>query len=220
MACDAATDVIGLRPVVRRLARIAVAAWLLCWPAISDAQTVELTPIFGYRVGGDFFEIISGQAVDLDGTEAFGGVVDVRVDTGVFVEALYTHQEARFRTPGGLFIPSAAWQITVDHYMGGGTQEFRLNRRVRPFVTGLLGLTRYAAEGDDEIRFAVSVGGGVKLMPARRIGLRLDGRVFTTFADFAGQAFACVTPGGCFVAFNADVVWQAEFTVGLVVAVW
>ncbi len=206
---------------MRRLARTAVAAWLLCWPATSEAQTVEVSPFVGYRFGGDFFEIISGQPVDLDGTEAFGGIVDVRFDSfGLFAEALYTHQEAQFRTAAGIFVPSAAWRITVDHYMGGGTQEFRLDRRVRPFVTGLLGLTRYAAEGDHEIRFAVSVGGGVKLMPASRIGLRLDGRVFTTFADLDGQAGACTGLGGCLVAVDADVVWQAEFSVGLVVAIW
>lgn len=206
---------------VWRLVRIAVAAWLLYWPATSDAQTVEVTPVYGYRVGGEFFEIISEQPVDLDGTKAVGGVVNVKFDnTGMFVEALYTHQEARFTTPGGAFIPSADWRITVDHYMGGGTQEFNLGRRVRPFLTGLLGVTRYAAEGDNEIRFTISAGGGVKLMAAPRIGLRLDGRVFTTFADFDSQAFACATPRGCVVAIDANVVWQAEFSVGLVVAVW
>ena len=205
----------------RRVDVIVVAALLLCWPVASHAQTVQVTPFYGYRVGGDFFEIVSGQPVDLDGTEAFGGLVNVRYNnTGMFAEAFFTHQQARFRTPGGIYIPSEDWRITVQHYMGGGTQEFMLDRRVRPFLTGLLGLTRFEAEGDNEIRFAISAGAGVKLMPASHIGLRLDGRVFTTFADFEGQGFACTTPGGCFVAFNADVVWQAEFSVGLVVGLW
>ena len=222
MSYEPATHFIELRVGVCRLVRIVLAAWLLCWPATSEAQTVEVTPFYGYRAGGDFFEIVSGQPVDLDGTKAVGGVVNVKFnDTGMFAEALYTHQEARFRTAGGLYIPSADWRITVDHYMGGGTQEYRLNRRVRPFLTGLLGLTRYAAEGDNEIRFAVSAGGGVKLMPARWIGLRLDGRVFTTFADFEGESFGCSSFSGvCFVGFDADVVWQAEASVGLVVAFW
>ena len=210
-----------LRVSLWRLARIAAAVCLLCGPAASEAQTVELSPFYGYRFGGDFFEIVSGQPVDLDGTSAVGGVVNVRLaNPGTFIEGLYTHQEARFRTPGGIFIPSAHWRITVDHYRGGGTQEYRRDRRVRPFVNGLLGLTRYAVEGDAEIRFALSGGGGVKLMPTPRVGVRLDGRVFATFADFDAQAFACVTPGGCFVAVDAAVVWQAEFTIGLVVALW
>jgi len=85
------------------------------------------------------------------------------------------------------------------------------------FVTGLLGLTRYAAAGDDEIRFSVSGGGGVKLMPARRVGVRLDGRVFATFAYVDAQVLAC-GPGICLTRLYADIVWQAEFSAGLVVA--
>jgi hypothetical protein len=131
------------------------------------------------------------------------------------VEALVSHQEARFTVPASAFGPVTRWRITVDHWQGGGLQEFGRGR-ARPFLTGLLGLTRYAAEGDNEIRFTVSAGGGVKLMPARRFGVRLDGRVFATFVDAEGRAVAC-TPGICLVGFDADVVWQAEFTVGLVV---
>jgi hypothetical protein len=56
----------------------------------------------------------------------------------------------------------------------------------------------------------------VKLLPLRRIGLRLDGRVFATFVDAGGSLVAC-SPGVCFVALNADVIWQAEFTAGAVV---
>ena len=34
------------------------------------------------------------------------------------------------------------------------------------------------------------------------------------FADVEGRAIACA-PGFCFFAFDADVVWQAEFTAGV-----
>jgi len=199
---------------------IAVATGLLCCPSTSHAQTVEVTPWVGYRFGGDFFERITGQPVDLDGTRTVGGVVNVKVrNDGLFAEALFTHQEARLTYPGGLFTPGPDWRITVDHWQGGGLQEFGLwrTRRARPFLTGLLGLTRYAAEGDNEIRFSVGAGGGVKLMPVSHLGIRLDGRLFTTFADLDGRALAC-TPGFCIFAFNADVVWQVEFSAGLVVA--
>ena len=196
-------------------------ACLLCLSVRTVAQTIEVTPFYGSRVGGDFFEIVSGQQVDLDSTAAVGGVMNVRFnDRGLFAEALYSHQQARFKTPAGRYIPSVDWRITVDHYMGGATQEFRLGCRARPFLTGLLGLTRYAAEGDNELRFALSAGGGIKLMPTRLVGLRVDGRVFTTFADFDGQSFACTSFGGCAVAFRAKVVWQAEATVGVVLAAW
>ena len=163
-------------------------------------------------------QLITRQSVDLDGTRVVGGVVNVRFNNeGLFAEALFTHQEARLTFPRGLFAPPTDWRITVDHWQGGGRQEFGTNPRARPFLTGLLGLTRYAAEGDNEIRFTVGAGGGVKLMPVRHVGVRLDGRVFATFADIEGRVIAC-SPGVCLVALDTDIVWQAEFTAGLVVA--
>ena len=200
------------------VAGIAVAACLLWWPGTIQAQTVEVTPFVGYRFGGGFFERLSGQPVDLDGAPAVGAVVNVRfLEPGLFAEALFTHQEARLTVPGGLFATPANWRMTVDHWQGGGLREVGASRRVRPFLTGLLGLTRYAAEGDNEVRFTVGAGGGVKLMPLRSLGLRLDGRLFATFADLWGRAIAC-SPGVCLVALDADIVWQAEFSAGLVVA--
>jgi hypothetical protein len=198
------------------LRRWLVAVWIACLPAIASAQTVEIAPVGGYRFGGGFFERVTQQEVDLDGAPSVGGVVNVRLSDGLFVEALVTHQEAGVTVPQSAFGPATRWRITVDHYQAGGLQEFFDRRRARPFLTGLLGLTRYAADGDNEIRFTATAGGGVKLMPVPRLGIRLDGRVFATFADVEGRAIAC-SPGICLVAFDADIVLQAEFTVGLVV---
>jgi hypothetical protein len=194
-----------------------VAGACLAWqPAVAFSQTVEIVPFGGYRVGGDFFERVTNQPVDVDGAPVVGGVVNVAMYEGLWFEGLFTHQNARVSVPGSAFTPATRWQITVDHWMAGGLQEFGQGRS-RPFLTGLLGLTRYGAEGDNEIRFVVSAGGGVKLRPTRHLGVRLDGRVFLTFVDIDGRAIACA-PGFCLVAFNTDVVWQGEFSAGLVVA--
>jgi hypothetical protein len=197
-----------------RLAAITVLCVAIA--ATVSAQTVEIAPFGGYRFGGDLFERVTGQQVDLDGAPVVGGVVNIALHDGLWVEGLFSHQDARVDVEASPFVPARQWRIVVDHWMAGGLQEFG-NGRARPFLTGLLGLTRYASEGDNEIRFVVGAGGGVKLRPMRNIGLRLDGRVFTTFADVDGRAIAC-SPGACFFAFHADIVWQAEFTAGLAVA--
>ena len=117
---------------------------------------------------------------------------------GLSVEGLFSHQEARVTVPGGALASPTRWRVTVDQWLAGGLQEFGYGR-VRPFLTGLLGLTRYAGEGDNEIRFAVSAGGGVKLWPVRRLGVRLDGRVFATFVELEGtrdRVLAGHLPGG------------------------
>ncbi len=186
-------------------------------PSTSLAQAIEVAPFGGYRFGGDFFELVTAQPVDLDGAPSAGLVVDVPLSgRGSFFEGLFTHQEAHFTVPARLSGMPVRWAISVDHWQAGGLQEFR-EGPVRPFLTGTLGLTRYAAAGDNEIRFALSAGGGVKLFPSRRIGLRLDSRLFATIVDAQGQAVAC-TPGVCLVGFDADIIWQAEFSAGLLVA--
>lgn len=180
------------------------------------AQRIEVMPFGGYRFGGGFFEIEAAQPVDVDGAPALGFVFDVPLSEGLAVEGLFTHQSADVFVRSGLGLPTV-WRIIVDHWQGGGLQEFS-DGAVRPFLTGTLGLTRFATEGDDEIRFTVGAGGGVKLFPVRNVGLRLDGRVFATFVDASGNALACA-PGGCLVAVNVHVVWQAEFTAGITIRI-
>ena len=203
------------RDVIRAVIACLTATILLCNPTDVGAQTVEITPFAGYRFGGDFFELVTNQPVDLDGAPAAGVAVNVPLHDGLQVEVFFTHQEARILVPSSSLGPPTRWRIAVDHWQAGGLQEFG-SSRARPFLTGLLGLTRYAAEGDNEIRFTIGAGGGVKLFPVRRIGARFDGRVFATFVDVDGRAIACA-PGICLVAFNAHIVWQAEFTGGVTI---
>jgi hypothetical protein len=186
--------------------------------ATASAQEFEITPFGGYRFGGDFFELLTLQPLDLDGAPTVGVAVDVPTQSGVQFEALFTHQNANVSLPAPALGAPVRLRMTVDHWQAGGLQEFYPfdTGQVRPFLTGTLGLTRYAASGDNEIRFAFSGGGGVKLFPTKHVGLRLDGRLFATFVDADAQVFACTT-GVCLIGFRVNVIWQAEFTAGLIV---
>src|SRR5262245_15609386 len=61
------------QPVTRR---VVILALFLAAPAGAAAQTVEISPFGGYRFGGDFFERVTNQPVDLDGAPAVGGVLN------------------------------------------------------------------------------------------------------------------------------------------------
>jgi hypothetical protein len=177
-----------------------------------SAQGLEVTPFGGYRFGGDHFELLAAQPLDLDGAPTLGLAVDVPVSGNAQIEAVFTRERAHLIVPS---LPTLSTS-TIDHWLAGGLQEFG-GGGVRPFLTGLLGLTRYAVEDDSEIRFAVSAGGGVKLFPQPRFGIRLDGRIFTTIVDAGGHAYACAPGHACFFAIHADLVWQAEVTIGMVI---
>ena len=88
---------------------------------------------------------------------------------------------------------------------------------MRPFLTGHLGLTRFGSSDDYEVRFTLAAGGGVKLMPSRHVGLRLDGRVYAVFVDGDADGGICA-PRGCVIGLDVSTLWQAEFTAGLLIA--
>jgi hypothetical protein len=177
-------------------------------------QAVEVAPFAGYRFGGDFFELVTGQAVDLDGAPAWGASVDVPLPKrGLYFEGLFTHQHANLVVPPPAFGPPRLWHVTVEHWQAGALQEVG-DGRARPFINLMAGLTRFSAEGDNEIRFAGTLGAGAKLLPTPRLGIRLESRVFGTLVDASG-GLAC-SSGLCLVALSAQVVWQWEFSAGLV----
>ena len=177
-----------------------------------SAQTVEVAPFAGYRFGGDPFALATNHSVDQDGAPAFGGTVSVDLVNGLWFEALFSHQQADVEIREGIFGPRSRVHAVVNDYLAGARQELGKGR-VRPFLAGYLGLTHYGAEGDDEIRFTLGGGGGVKFPLARHLAVRLDGRVFTTFVELNGGA-AC--SGGCIVGLDTSVVWQSEFAAGVV----
>ena len=181
-----------------------------------QAQTVEVAPFGGYRFGGGFYEIVTGASVDVDGAPSYGTLLDVRIGEDLFVEGLFTHQEATFTLPSRFDPSQTPWRVTVDHLQVGGLREMSPGR-ARPFLTGAVGLTRFASQGDDEIRFTVSAGGGVKLFATEHLALRLDGRGYATLVNGEGDVLFCA-PGICIGSFDVSVVWQAEFTAAIVVA--
>ena len=114
---------VGVR--VMNLTRWLVVAWMAGLPAPAAAQTVEITPVGGYRFGGGFFERVTQQEVDLDGAPALGLVVNVPLHDGLFVEALVTHQEAGVTVPESAFCTVAALAHDRRSLSGGRTAGVR-----------------------------------------------------------------------------------------------
>ena len=181
-----------------------------------SAQTLEIAPFAGYRFGGDFYELTTNRTVDTDGAGSFGLIGNVRLSGDLFFEAFFTHQEAHVTIPSNVTQQRSRVRVTVNHFQAGGLRELQPGR-VRPFLTGTVGLTHYEAEGDDEVRFSLAAGGGVKLYPVRHFAVRFDGRVFATIVDADADALFC-SPGICFGSFDVTAMWQAEFTAAIVIA--
>jgi len=198
-----------------RLRVTLLAAAAVSLPAASlSAQTVEVAPFGGFRFGSALFETTSGRSIEVH-APAVGLTVDVPLQNGVQFEAAFSHQKSTVVAPVAGLTPGTRWQVAVDHLQVGGLQEYDVAPRARPFLTGVLGLTRYGTGGNNQIRFTAGAGGGVKLFPTPHLGVRFDSRVFATFLDANGTALAC-GGRGCLVFLHLHVAWQAEFTAGLI----
>ena len=188
---------------------------MLFAPPPARAQGIELSPSVGYRAGDVFDITVPAAYSTVDRMPAVGVVLDVPLWEGLQIEGVFSHQAVSILAYPDSFSPPARLHGAVDHWEGGALQEY-MGGAVRPFTTGVLGITRYAIEGDNEIRFTVGGGGGVKLFPTKHIGVRLDGRVYATFLDAETTNGIC-GGNGCLLGIHLNMAWQVEFTAGVVV---
>jgi hypothetical protein len=189
----------------------------LLYASNAGAQSVEVTPFGGLRFGSGVSAIGGAPVVDDDGGASFGAVVNIELgppDDGRKFEALFSRASARVSIQPTFFSPPVQAISTVDHMMVGLVQELDSSRQ-RPFLSGLVGLTRYAAAGEMELLLTIGLGAGGKFLLTRHVGLRLDARGYMTIVDLGGVA---ICSGGCVFAFRANPVFQADLTAGIMIS--
>jgi opacity protein-like surface antigen len=185
-------------------------------PSTSTKGSVEITPFYGYRFGGDVDHVEGASSVEVGEGSSYGIMVDIEVEKDGFIEIRYSRQSTELRATDSTF---GAGQVTVadvdvDHFIVGGTYQWETNSPVRPFVSADLGAVHFSPEGfDGETRFAFGLGGGVKLPVSDHLGLRFDGRWVTT--RLSGDTDLFCSGGSCLVVTEGTFFNQFEFTAGL-----
>ncbi len=180
-------------------------------------ESVEITPFVGIRTGGSLSGELDGTARDLEieGGTSYGGILDFNLHKNNFkLEVLYSRQSTKI-DQAGLLVPGGL-DLNVEYLQGGVLQEVG-NEKSRYYLAVLAGATRFAPRGlDSEMKFSLSLGGGLKFFLARNVGLRFDARAYLTFLKSDTGAF-CVN-GTCLFAYSGSHLWQGDFTGGLILA--
>jgi hypothetical protein len=194
----------------------------------------ELTPYAAYRIGGEFEPAsdaepkIGGGGFELHEGNAEGLVLDIRTSAGNQLsggsgqwEVLYAHQSTELETEPS-FVGGPTLDLDVSHFQLGGAYLFDDDSATLvPFIAMTAGVARFEPELDDadaENYFSWSLGGGVHFRADRRIGVRLEGRVFSTIIDDDSALFCVVSPtvNSCAVRVEGDQLYQLEARVGIV----
>jgi hypothetical protein len=178
---------------------------------------MELTPFAGFRFGGGFTDNTTGLDLDVDEGESFGLILDVQATHESEYELFYSLQKTKLKGEGVLS-GDPLFDLDIHYLHIGGTYLFP-GERLRPFVSGGLGLTYFSPDApgvDSEIYFSLSLGGGVKIPISKRFGLRFEGRGFLTILPDETDIF-CVSAGGaaCAVRVKGDVFGQVLLLAGI-----
>jgi hypothetical protein len=215
-----------------RLVSIAVAGLLLgtlpaigvATPGEAGAYRVAVTPVVGYRMGGEFSDEETDDEVELDDDSMFGVIVNVPYnsvggDDYTEWEFYYSRQSVGVDADPATIDPSL--ELDIDYFLLGGTYV-GAGESVRPYLAAEIGAAHLSPDGsgyDSDTVFAFSLGGGAQVYPARRVGLRLEGRVLGAVIDSDSALFCRSGPSGSACAFraNGDVLWQWEVSAGVTV---
>jgi hypothetical protein len=182
------------------------------------AGEIEITPMFGYRWGGDFEADNSPlftEDVEVDDSEAYGLTLGIRPNRRLIIELSANRQESRFIESDTLFGGSTELfdvDTTYYHVGIGGNWEFS-DGEYETFLTGSLGLASIdpdAAGADTATEFSTSLGGGFKLWANHHFGFRFELRGFWANTGNDDGCALCVWD-----AFDDD-LFQTEARIGLI----
>ena len=200
-----------------------IAAVSLCHTTSAAAQDklfkFEITPFAAYRIGGQFDEKDGDGQFELNESDAQGIMLNIRANPNGQYELLYARQDTEVDTQG-LFVNDPLIDLDVEYLQIGGTYLFD-GENTRPFIALTLGVTHFdpqPAEFDSESYFSASFGGGVQLNASQRIGVRIEGRVFTTLVESDSDIFCSSTDGvgACLIQVDGTTLTQWEARAGLV----
>lgn len=179
----------------------------------------ELAPYAGYRIGGSFDEQDGSGRIELNDSSVVGLVFNIEANPKGQYELLYSRQSTDADTVGFL-VNDPTIDMDVEHFQFGGTYLFD-GDNTRPFIALTIGLTQFdpalAGTGSESF-FSASFGGGLQLNANKRLGVRLEARVFTTFIDDDSNIFCSSggNGGSCLFLIDAATLSQWEARAGLV----
>ena len=183
-------------------------------PPARAALQFEVSPFVGYRVGGRFKLLDTGQHLELDDHGSFALALDMRADPSTQYELFYGRQSTALRAAA-----AAPAGIDVEYLHIGGTVALDERQRLNSYLAGGLGITRFSPDptlGHEDTRFSVSLALGVRLPLSSRIALRLEGRAWLTPVNTDTALFCRSDQSGalCRVAVRGSAFFQFDFLAG------
>ena len=180
----------------------------------AQRPAIEIVPFTGLRAGGSFEDGLSGKNLSVNGAAVYGITVNVDYDASGQLQLLWSHQDSDFKLPND---PAGKLHLDIDYYHFGGTYSWAKDEKLWPYAAASVGITDFNpgnSRYDNELRFSMGLGLGLKYFVTERIGLVLEGRGYGTF--MSGSASIFCDSGSCQILVDSDLFIQIEGRIGLV----
>lgn len=186
----------------------------------ANSYSVEITPLLGYRTGGEFIDDNTNKKHTVVGTESYGFIIGLPYEFGKTIEVYYSHQSSNLNSVSiepPATSSTADIPLTIDYLHFGGTAPIQQDKNFKTFVSGGLGFTYLSpdfANTQSDLRASFSVGIGLLWPVTETIALRLETRGLATLFN-SNSALFC--HGGCALSINGSLFFQAEVFAGLAI---
>jgi len=196
---------------MRRILFILSCLLLLALQPYSYAET-NVSVFAGYRAGGEFEDVNTGQRLKIDDGESFGISMSLPYSQNTKMEFVLSHQESRLlndSAPAEVLI-----DLDIDYLHFGGLYTWP-GKVAEPYIVGTLGATYYRPGGgySDKIRPSIGFGVGSFIHLTKSLALKFEARGYSTFLDSGGAMFC--GDSGCRIIAVSSTIWQSELQAGL-----
>ncbi len=189
--------------------------------ASSSSYSVEITPFYGFRDGGDFnddTDETNENTATVENSTIYGLLVSFPYERGKTIEVYYSHQSSDLSaidvtTP--VATTKESIPLTIDYLHIGGTAPISEETKLQTFVSGGMGFTYLNPKFPDaqsELRPSFSLGVGLKWPMTESIALRLETRGLATLFNNNSALFC---NGGCNLRVSGSGFFQIEVFAGV-----
>ena len=186
----------------------------------ANNYAVEITPLIGYRTGGEFVDVGSNTKHNVVSSDSYSLLIGWPEEKGKTIEVYYSHQSSKLNSVD-VTIPSVPSNVdvplTIDYLHIGGTTPISNKEKLQTFVSGGLGFAYLSPDLiglESDLRASFSIGIGLKYPISKNVAIRLETRGMATLFN-SNSALFC--NGGCSLTVNGSLFWQAEVLAGVAI---
>ena len=183
------------------------------------ACALELTPILGYRTGGDVINTTTDTRHSANDSSMLGIIVGSdRFEGGKRYELYYSHQSTDFSSVDiGTASPTDTdLPLSISYLHVGGTAPISEDDYLKTFVSGGMGISYLSpdlAGLESEMRASLSLGIGLRWPVSERVSLRMETRLLATL--FNNNASLFCSNGACDFSVSGNYFTQYEAFAGV-----